>query len=107
MNLPIKLLKYAWLWTGVVWLVSDVSYIALMVFASGKDHRYFDAAAGHIFEISVGRGEGRTVYVTHTYLVIYNGLLDLAMSCLGVFMLGLMILVAKAQLKKTQARRGL
>jgi len=107
MNLPIKLLKYAWLWTGVVWLVSDACYIALMVFASGKDYRHFDAAAGHIFEISVGRGEGRTVYVTHTYWVIYNGLLDVAMSCLGVFMLGLMILVAKAQLKKIQTRRGL
>ena len=78
-----------------------------MIVASGKNYRHFDAAAGHIFEISVGRGEGRTVYVTHTYFVIYNGVLDLAISCLGVFMLGLIFFAAKAGLKKAQTRRTL
>jgi hypothetical protein len=102
MNPLIKLLRYAWLSTGIVWLAADLAYVALMVFASGKYYRDFDAAAGHTFEISVGRGEGRTVYATHTFFVVYNGLLDVAMSCLIVFMLGAVFLVAKARLKKTR-----
>jgi len=63
-----KLLKYAWLSAGYVFLVADLAYLAAMVFASGKNYRDYDAAAGHIFEISVGRGDGRRpAYLTHAF----------------------------------------
>ena len=102
----VKLLRVAWIWTGFAWLVSDSLYIALMVFASGDKHRYFDAAAGYTAEISVGRGNGRTVYVTHTYRLIYDGLLDLALSCLGLFVLGVIVFGVRAKLKKSRAQQG-
>lgn len=105
MNLFLKLLKYAWISTGYAWMAAAVAYCAALVFASGEKYRDYDAAAGHIFEIGVGRGDGRRpAYLTHTYFVVYNGLLDIAISCLIVFMLGAVFLVLKPTPKKDRPR---
>jgi len=100
MNRFAKLLKYAWISTAYIWLAALLTTFSLTVFASGKNYRDFDAAAGHTFKISVGRGHGRTVYVTHAYYVVYNGVMDVAMASLIVFMLGAVFMAMKPTPKK-------